>query len=89
MEINYTGHNIEVTAAIKEHTDKKFVRVFNHGANITSISISFSIEKNEQIAKVNIHIPGHEIFAHNSSDDLYKSIDGLVDKVLIQLDKHK
>ena len=89
MDINYTGQHVEITDAIKDYADKKFAKIKKHGARITSIHVSFHVEHKDQVAKATVHIPGHEIFAQHKSDDLYKSIDFLTDKLLTQLDKHK
>ena len=89
MTIEYTGQNIEVTQAIKDYADKKLERIKKHSTHITSVHVSFHIENKQQVAKGIVHIAGAEIFAHQSSDDLYKSIDLLSDKLITQLEKHK
>ena len=88
MNINYTGQNIEVTDSIKAYTEKKLKRIIKHSAQIESINISFHVENRDQIAKATIHLPKTDLFAHHSSEDLYKSIDFLTDKLLAKIDKH-
>lgn len=89
MEITYTGQHLEVTAAIKEHVEKRIVRLAKHASDIISVHFSFHVENKKQIAKATVHIPGSELFAQHSADDLYKSIDMMMDKLVTQLDKHK
>jgi len=88
MDIKFTGQNLEVTPAIRDYASKKLSRLISHGAHITSVQISFHVEHNDQIAKATVCVPGHDVFAQQKSSDLYKSIDLLVDKLLIQLEKH-
>lgn len=89
MEISYTGQNIELTPAIKEYANKRFARLKKHGARITSMHVSFHLENKDHVAKATVKIPGPDIFASQKSEDLYKSIDLLEDKLITQLDKHK
>ena len=45
--------------------------------------------REEQIAEARLHIPGSEIFAKASSDNMYKSIDLLIEKITKQIDKYR
>ena len=87
--IQISGHGIEITPTLREFIDKKFDRLKKHANHITSIHIFFNVTKLTQAAEATIHIPGHEISAKAESDDMYKTIDILVDKIIHQLDKHK
>jgi putative sigma-54 modulation protein len=88
MEIQFTGHNLEITPGIKTHTEKKMSRISSHGAKINAIHVTFHIENKDQVAKAVVLTPGYEFFAQHKSHDLYESIDRLVEKLLAQLDKH-
>jgi len=87
--INFIGHHIEVTPALKQYATEKFGRLEHRGAIITHINITLSVEKLQQIAKATIHIRGAEIHASDESDDMYAAIDGLVDKLNRQIKKHR
>ena len=89
MPLNITGHNIELTPALREFTEKKFKRLKAHQDTITSTHITFNINKLNQIAEAQIHVPGHTIVAKAESDNMYTSIDLLIDKLLRQLTKYK
>jgi|TARA_B110000459_G_C16620539_1_gene501358 putative sigma-54 modulation protein len=88
MNINYIGQNIEVTPGIKEHTQKKFAKIAKHSTQVEAVNVSFHLENREHIAKATIHLPKTDLFAHHSSEDLYKSIDFLTTKLITKLDKH-
>ena len=75
MDIKYTGQNLEVTPAIKDYANKKLSRLSRHGARVTAVQVSFHVEHNDQIAKATVFVPGHDVFAQQKSNDLYKSID--------------
>ena len=89
MEINFTGHHVEVTPALRAFTEDKFEKLGRHYDKITSINVVFNIEKLAQIAEATIFIAKGEIHARAESEDMYAAIDELMDKLDRQLIKHK
>lgn len=89
LPIQISGHGVEITPTIHDFIHKKFSRVQKHFEQITSSHIFLMVNKLEQVAEAKLHIPGHEIYARAKSEDMYKTIDLLVDKLIRQLDKHK
>jgi len=89
MQIHFTGHHIEVTDALRDFTRSKLEKLLRHYDKITSISVTFGVEKLQHIAEANMHLAGKEIHAKSSSEDMYAAIDGLIDKLDRQLLKHK
>lgn len=88
LPIHLSGHGVE-TQTLRDFVDNKFSRLQKHSSRITNIHVFFSVKKLLQMAEATIHIPGHEIFASAESEDMYKTIDLLVDKLVRQLDKCK
>ncbi len=89
MQINFTGHHVEVTDPIRNFATEKLSRLKRHFGRIMSIDVTFEIEKLEQVAKATIFAPGAKFHADSKSEDLYSAIDGLVDKLDRQLKHHK
>lgn len=89
MQINFTGHRLEITPALREFTTNKFDRLRRHFEKITSIHVTFDVEKLRQIAEATIHVSKAELHAHSESEDMYSAVDLLVDKLDRQLIKHK
>ena len=90
MNIQMTGHNLEITPAIREFTEKKFSKLKPKTDDITNIHITFDKDKLNQIAEAQIHVPGQTIHAKaESNQSLYNAIDALVDKLSRQLIKYK
>ena len=89
MQINMTGHRLDVTPALRAFTLEKFDRLERHFDRITAINIVFDVEKLRQIAEANIHVAGAEIHARSESDDMYSAIDALISKLDRQLKRHK
>jgi len=89
QQIQFTGHNFEVTTPIRDYVFKKLKRCKKHADLIVSIHIILNVDKLRQIAEAKLHIPGVEIYAQTEADDMYKAIDALIDKLVRQLEKHK
>lgn len=89
LPIQFSGHGVEVTQTLHDFVNKKFDRLKKHCGSITSIHIFFDVNKLIQMAEATVHIPGFEIYARAESEDMYKTIDLLINKLVRQLDKHK
>lgn len=89
MQINITGHHMDVTPAIRTFTEEKFDKLERHFDHITSINVVFGVEKLRQIAEATVYVAKGELHASSESDDLYAAIDALIDKLDRQLIKHK
>ena len=89
MQINVTGHHIEVTDAIRNYVETKFERMERHFDHVTAIHVILAIEKQRQRAEAKMHVAGSHLFADAEHDDMYAAIDALVDKLDRQLLKHK
>ncbi|NVK73533.1 ribosomal subunit interface protein [Marinomonas sp. CT5] len=85
-----SGHHIDVTPAIKDHIHEKLSKVSKLSDEITSVNITLLKDSKQQKAEARLHLPGKEIFAAATSEDrLFHAIDGMVEKLVRQIDKHK
>lgn len=89
MQINFTGHRLEVTPALREYTISKFEKLSRHFDHISSIHVTFDVEKLSQIAEATIHVTKAELHASSEAPDMYSAIDSLTDKLDRQLIKYK
>jgi len=90
MQINFTGHHIEVTEALRSLVEKKFERVerhFNH--QIISVSVIFTVQKLENSAEIILHVKGGDVTAKATAEDRDKGVDLMMDKLNRQLMKRK
>lgn len=89
MQITITGHQLDVTDAMRDYVNNKFSRLERHSDKITSIRVTMGVEKINQIVDASILIAGGEVNAQAEHEDMYAAIDLLVDKLDRQLLKHK
>ncbi len=89
MKTIITGHRIEVTSSLRAFTLEKLNKLERHFDKITSIHVTFDVEKLRHIVEATISITKAELHASAESDDMYAAIDQLIDKLDRQLIKHK
>lgn len=89
MQLNVSGHHVEVTDPLRDYVETKFERLQRHFDQITNTEVTLIVEKMVQKAEATLHISGADIFAAAESDDMYAAIDALADKLDRQLIKHK
>jgi putative sigma-54 modulation protein len=89
MQINLTGHHVDITEALKGYVDTKFDRLERHFDDVINVHVILSVEKLRQKAEATIHINGANVFADAVHEDMYAAIDGLIDKLDRQVIKYK
>lgn len=89
MQINVSGHHLEITSALRDYVNTKLSKLPRHFDNITNTHVTLTLEKNIQKAEATVHVAGADLFAACEADDMYAAIDQLADKLDRQLIKHK
>lgn len=89
MQINISGHHVELTDSMSDYVHSKFEKLERHFDNITNAQVTLSVEKTRQKAEADVHVAGGQLFATHEHDDMYAAIDGLIDKLDRQVIKHK
>ncbi|ASK34920.1 ribosome hibernation-promoting factor, HPF/YfiA family [Alloalcanivorax mobilis] len=89
MQINLSGHHLDITDALRDYVDEKFAKLERHFDQITSIQVILSPEPKSHKAESTIHIGGADVFATAQADDMYAAIDALTGKLDRQILKHK
>lgn len=89
MQINITGHHVELTDALNEYVNNKFQKLERFFEHINNTHVVLRVEKSQQIAEATLHVNNGEIHASSQNENMYVSIDDLIDKLTRQLNKHK
>ena len=89
MQINLTGHHIEITDSLRDYVNSKFAKLEKHFDQISNVHVILNVEKIQQIAEAKLHLAGGEVFATAEHSDMYAAIDVLIDKLDRQIIKHK
>lgn len=89
MNLQISGHHLEITPALHDYVTSKLERVKRHFDHVIDVNVILSVEKLKQKAEVTVHLPGKDIFVEAIDEDLCAAIDGLGDKLDRQIQKHK
>lgn len=89
MNLNVTGHHVEVTSSMRNYVADKFTRLQRHSESLYDVHVILSVEKQRQTAEATLQVTGSKLFAETTQTDMYAAIDLLVDKLDRQLIRHK
>lgn len=91
MQINVSGHHVEVTDSMRNYVEEKLERLERHFDHVSDVNVILSVEKLRHKAEATVQVNGidNSVYADNTEEDMYAAIDGLVDKLDRQVKKHK
>jgi putative sigma-54 modulation protein len=89
MQINLTGHHVDVTPPLRDYVNNKLERLERHFDHVTNIHVVLSVEKLRHKAEATLHVSGGNLFADAVQEDMYAAIDSLIDKLDRQVKKYK
>jgi putative sigma-54 modulation protein len=89
MNIQITGHHVEITAAIRDYVNGKLERITRHFDHVIDINVILSVDKLRQKVEATVHVRGKDIFAESEDPNMYAAIDSLVDKLDRSVIRHK
>ncbi len=89
MNLNLSGHHLEITPPLRDYVQAKMERITNHFDQVIDVKVTLSVEKLKQKIEVTMHVPGSDLHAECSDDNMYSAIDLIADKLDRQVLKHK
>ena len=89
MQIQITGHHVDITESLRTFVLEKFEKIERHLDDISNVHVILQVEKIRQTAEATMSVANGELFAKTESNDMYAAIDSLVDKLDRQAIKHK
>ena len=89
MNLQVSGHHLEITPALRDYVTGKLERITRHFDNVIDVNVILSVDKLKQKAEVTVHLAGKDVYVESVDEDLYAAVDGLVDKLERQVQKYK
>lgn len=89
MRINISGKNIEVTDSIRALIEKKLGKFDRYFDDNVEARVVVSVEKKRHIVEVTIPLNGTILRAEEFSNDMYTSVERVLEKLERQIRKHK
>jgi len=83
------GRNVQITDAIRDYAIEKISKIERFSNRIIEVHITLDIQRIEHRAEIVIKMDNIKISAHAVTEDLYASIDKVVDKIQAQVRKFK
>src|SRR5258705_3734289 len=89
MNLNVSGHHVEVTPAILTYVRSKLERVSRHFDHVIDAHVILTVNKIRQKAEVTLHVRGKDLHCESEEEDLDAAIDLLADKLDRQILRYK
>jgi len=89
MQVSITGRHVELTDPLKAYVDEKLQHLKHSFDHVVDVHVVLSVEKIRQRCEVNMQANGINIHGSHETDDMYASIDGVMDKLNRQLKRYR
>jgi len=88
MQITIQGRHLAVTSSLNDYIHAKLLKIKHYFDQLINVHVVLFVEKNLQIAECTISAENHIFHNKIASDDMYKSVDTLLDKIERQILKY-
>jgi len=88
MQIDISGHHVEITDAIRQSVIDKFSKVESHFPQLDALTVILEVEKHEQKVEARTQFLGAPVSVHASNGDMYVAIAASAKKMQAAL-KHR
>lgn len=89
MQVTVTSRKMEMTPALKTYAEQKVRKLAKHLERVLDAYIVLSVEKYRHKVEVTINANGTMIRGEEETEDMYSAIDQVMDKLDVQIKKHK
>ncbi len=89
MQVSITGRHVELTEPLKAYVHEKLGHLKHSFDHVVDVHVVLTVEKYRQRAEITIRANGVVIHAKAETDDMYASIDSVVDKLNRQLKRYR
>ncbi len=89
MRVLMTGRHVKVTPALKRYVEERLERLNRYGTTVGDVQVIIAVEKYRHAAEAKLTLNGVAIQAKASTNEMYASIDLVLDKIARQVAKRK
>ena len=89
MKFQFRGKNIQVTDALKERAEKKLGKLDKYFDTPPEAIVTLSVEKERHRVEVTIPLNGYILRGEEETNDMYSSVDQVVEKLEKQMEKYR
>ena len=89
MQLDLSGHHVEITDSLRSYVSRKFEKISRHFEQLIDVHCVLTVEKLRHKAEATLMLRGNKIYADATESDMYAAIDALTDKLDRRVKKHK
>ena len=89
MNLQLTGHHVDITPALRAYVESKLERLTRHFDHVIDANVVLTVEGLEQMVECTVHVRGKDLHCESEEEDLYAAIDLLADKLDRQVLRYK
>ncbi len=89
MRVIITGRHVKVTGALRRYIETRMKRLDRYGVALRDVQVVVGVEKYRHIAEVILTLNGVVIQGKASTNEMYSSIDQVLEKISAQVRKRK
>ncbi len=89
MQVSITGRHVDLTDPLKNYVQEKLQHLKHSFDHVLDVHVVLSVEKFRQRCEISIQTNGMNIHASHETEDMYASIDGVIDKLNRQLKRYR
>jgi len=84
-----TGRHLVITPALRQHIESRFERLVRYDVTLSHLEVTLGVSKLQHSAEVVCTMQRRRIQAKASTREMYATVDQLVDRLGVQIRKHK
>lgn len=89
MNLNISGHHMDMTDALRKYVSVKMEKVERRFDNVIDADIVLEVKKERRKAEATLKISGATLHAEAEETDMYAAIDAMIDRLDRQTIKFK
>ncbi len=89
MQLTISGRHLDVTPHLREYIDKKIKKLTRFDHQLLEGEIILFRDRAFDVAEGKIHSGHFVITAKGEGKDMYDAVNDLIDKVIVQLERHQ
>ena len=89
VKIIVRGKNIDITPALRDYVEKKVGKLAKLLEDVTDVVAMLAVERERHIVEVTVSVGGRLLRGEMASEDMYASIDMVMDKIEKQAERYK
>jgi putative sigma-54 modulation protein len=89
MQLDLSGHHVEITDSMRAYVLKKFEKISRHFEQVIDVHCVLTVEKLRHKAEATLVMRGNKLYADATEPNMYAAIDALADKLDRCVKKHK